>query len=470
MTDTALGCSDATTDLPRGTNPMLAPLEENGGGTRTFRLLHGSPALDAGASGTTTDQRGVPRPQGPAVDIGAYEVPWLDLRASGIADTPVVVLGEVARFRFTISNPSPTALAVGARSVANLPAGMTLAGLVVSEGTCMGSARQVECAFGILPPLAGISVEISATTSAVGTFATVASVVSDDVETAPADNLAAATVTVVPPGPQPPSGLIASSIVGNSVTLRWSPPALGAAPTGYVLEGGVSPGEVLASIPTGGASPVYTVTVPSGTFHVRVHTLAGSSRSGPSNEIRIVVNVPESPSAPANLLGLVNGSALGLAWQNTFAGGAPTSLLLDVTGAISASIPLGLSETFSYPDVPAGTYTMRLRAVNDSGTSDASNPVTLTFPGSCSGVPLPPAAFLAYRIGTTIYVLWDPPASGPAPAGYVLNVTGAYVGTVATTSRSLSGTVGPGSYTLSVAATNECGDSAPTPAQTVTIP
>jgi hypothetical protein len=96
--------------------------------------------------------------------------------------------------------------------------------------------------------------------------------------------------------------------------------------------------------------------------------------------------------------------------------------------------------------------------------------VTLTFPGSCSGVPLPPAAFLAYRIGTTIYVLWDPPASGPAPAGYVLNVTGAYVGTVATTSRSLSGTVGPGSYTLSVAATNECGDSAPTPAQTVTIP
>ena len=47
--------------------------------------------------------------------------------------------------------------------------------------------------------------------------------------------------------PQPSTALFAASIVGNSVTFRWSKPALGPAPTGYVVEGGINPGEVLAS-------------------------------------------------------------------------------------------------------------------------------------------------------------------------------------------------------------------------------
>ncbi len=57
----------------------LGPLAFNGGRTRTHALLHGSPAVDAGASTDaggaplTTDQRGVTRPQGLASDIGAYE-------------------------------------------------------------------------------------------------------------------------------------------------------------------------------------------------------------------------------------------------------------------------------------------------------------------------------------------------------------------------------------------------------------
>ena len=57
------------------TDPMLGPLQDNGGGTPTNAPLYGSPALDAaGLSGCpATDQRGVPRPQGSACDIGAYE-------------------------------------------------------------------------------------------------------------------------------------------------------------------------------------------------------------------------------------------------------------------------------------------------------------------------------------------------------------------------------------------------------------
>jgi hypothetical protein len=58
-----------------GTNPLLAPLQANGGPTSTMALLGASPAIDAGdTSCLGSDQRGVVRPQGAACDIGAYEL------------------------------------------------------------------------------------------------------------------------------------------------------------------------------------------------------------------------------------------------------------------------------------------------------------------------------------------------------------------------------------------------------------
>jgi len=96
--------------------------------------------------------------------------------------------------------------------------------------------------------------------------------------------------------------------------------------------------------------------------------------------------------------------------------------------------------------------------------------VSLTFPDACSGAPQPPANFVGYKIGSTVYVLWDAPTSGVAPTGYVLNVTGAFAGSFPTTGRSMSGVVGPGTYNLSVVATNPCGSSAASPVQVVTVP
>ena len=268
----------------------------------------------------------------------------------------------------------------------------------------------------------------------------------------------------------PPTLLTVSSIVGNLVTFRWSGPASGPQPTEYILEGGLNPGELLASLPTGSPFPIYTVAVPNGSFYVRMHAASGVLRSAASNEIRIHVNVPVPPSAPANLLGLVDGSTLALAWRNTYAGAAPTSLVLDVSGSIVASLPLGFSDAFSFVGVPGGTYTLALRAQNAGGTSPPSNAVTLAFPGLCSGPPLPPADVLAYRRGSTVSVEWAPWTSGPAPTAYMLNVTGSFVGSIPTSRRTMSGTVGPGSYNLSVVATNPCGASASTPPQTIAVP
>jgi hypothetical protein len=63
------------------TDPKLGPLADNGGPTLTMALLPGSPAIDAGypLHAPATDQRGVVRPQGPGVDIGAFEYQYLPL-------------------------------------------------------------------------------------------------------------------------------------------------------------------------------------------------------------------------------------------------------------------------------------------------------------------------------------------------------------------------------------------------------
>ncbi len=284
-------------------------------------------------------------------------------------------------------------------------------------------------------------------------------------------NIATVSIQVQASGSvQPPCGLYVSSVVGNAVTLRWNDPGLGPAPTGFVLQGGVSPGQVLASLPTNSPYPIYSFSAPTGSFFVRMLSLDGALTSVASNEVPLHVNVPVPPSPPASLVGLVNGSSLTLAWRNTFGGGTPTSILLDVTGAVAATLPLGATDTFSVAGVPPGTYTMRLRATNAGGVSSQSNAVTLTFPGACSGTPAPPSGFLGYALGGTIYAIWDAPQSGAAPTNYVLDVTGAFVGSFATTGRALSGAVPPGTYNLSVRAVNACGQSAPSPVKTVTIP
>jgi len=66
---------DATGDLVN-TDPMLGPLQDNGGPTFTCALPIDSPAVDAGdnSGAPDTDQRGVTRPQGTTVDIGAFEL------------------------------------------------------------------------------------------------------------------------------------------------------------------------------------------------------------------------------------------------------------------------------------------------------------------------------------------------------------------------------------------------------------
>ena len=84
--------------------PLLAPLNANGGFVPTQALLPGSPAIDAVKSGCPrpgVDARGVPRPQGKRCDIGAYERSGEKLSASvgsvSVAPGQIIVTLQVSR-------------------------------------------------------------------------------------------------------------------------------------------------------------------------------------------------------------------------------------------------------------------------------------------------------------------------------------------------------------------------------------
>jgi predicted phage tail protein len=272
----------------------------------------------------------------------------------------------------------------------------------------------------------------------------------------------------VPSPAHTPTGLTATSVAGNVVTLTWTAPTAVVA-TGYVLRGGLSPGEVAASLPTGSTATSLTAEAPTGVFYLRIHALVGGALTGPSNEIRVSVNVPTVPSAPVNLLAGGSGSSLFLAWQNTAGGGTPTAIRLDVSGALTGSAVLAAQETFSFDGVPPGTYTFAVSAVNSAGSSAPSSPVTLTFPATCAA-PDVPAGLTASKSGALVTLSWNLPPAGAAPTGYRVVATGTHAGEGFTAARSLSAVAPPGTYTVTVAAVNPCGASAASAPVQITIP
>jgi CSLREA domain-containing protein len=101
-----------------GADPVLGPLQNNGGSTLTQALLDGSPALNAAHPGgcrdqngslLATDQRGFDRPanNSPLCDIGAYEA---GLAVPPPTDTPTPVVTPTATPELEYDNYLPAVL------------------------------------------------------------------------------------------------------------------------------------------------------------------------------------------------------------------------------------------------------------------------------------------------------------------------------------------------------------------------
>jgi hypothetical protein len=70
-------------------DPLLGPLQDNGGLTETQAILPGSPAINAGSNPLelTTDQRGEARVQQGTADIGAFESDFSTTSMLTMSDT-----------------------------------------------------------------------------------------------------------------------------------------------------------------------------------------------------------------------------------------------------------------------------------------------------------------------------------------------------------------------------------------------
>jgi len=112
--------------------PVLDPLMNNGGPTLTHALRPNSPAVDAADGNcSTTDQRGEPRPEGPACDLGAYEL-------AGGAPTPGpnVIPANVEGYVFQDLNGN------GLRDAVEIAASSWIIGanITLMEGPCPGTS------------------------------------------------------------------------------------------------------------------------------------------------------------------------------------------------------------------------------------------------------------------------------------------------------------------------------------------
>lgn len=186
------------------TDPLLGPLQDNSGPTKTHALPGDSPAVDvvpAASCAATTDQRGVTRPQDGDVDmvadcdIGALEFLPLDL-AVAMSDSPdpVAVDGGLT-YRVTVKNLGD-AEASAVTLTDTLPAGATFISASPSHGNCSPSGGTVACSLGPLPAGSNAIVDIVVTPLSVGTMTNTATVTASQSEVIQDNNTATENTTV----------------------------------------------------------------------------------------------------------------------------------------------------------------------------------------------------------------------------------------------------------------------------------
>lgn len=188
--------------------------------------------------------------------------------------------------------------------------------------------------------------------------------------------------------PDAPQNLTAV-VNGNTVTLDWTAPSTGDAPTGYFVLASLSPGgPFIAALPVS-ATTLVVPNVPDGVYYVHVRAVNIEGASTASNEVIVVVpggggGCATPPDAPATLTGTAAGSVVTLTWAA--AQGCPATgyvvqagsgpglsdiALINVTGATSLSA-----------SAPPGTYYVRVVGLNAAGGSAPSPEIVITVGGA----------------------------------------------------------------------------------------
>ncbi|MBI3421543.1 MAG: ExeM/NucH family extracellular endonuclease [Acidobacteria bacterium] len=490
-----------TTHNLTGVAALLGSLANNGGPTPTQVPLPGSPAIDKGNAGVTTDQRGQARPfdipgvanaaGGNAADIGAVEVQCAAIALAGLP-------GGAAGVAYTSGNmasggTAPYTLSVTAGA---LPPGVTingngLTGTPTQLGTFSFTLLATD-AYGCQNSQSYTVVIVCPATSlnpASLPNATINTAYAQTITASPAGSYTfAVTSGVLPTGltlnangsfsGAPTQGgtfnfrvtatgfggctgfrdytlvvlcpaitLSPSSLPGGTVGTGYSQ-TVSAAPAGsysYAVSSGALPAGVTLNAATGALTGTPTTT---GSFSFTITASAGGCSGAQSYTVVIgcagIAFTTSSP-LPAGLAGVAYAQTLSVSPAGSY-----TFTL--VTGNLPAGLPLNaVTGVISGLPTVTGTYTFTVKAQTAGGCS-ATQAYTLAI--NCPPVTLSPASLPNGTVGTAYsQTLAASPAggnytfaltSGALPGGLNLNpATGSLSGTPTTN----------GSFTFTITAT-----------------
>jgi hypothetical protein len=173
-------------------------------------------------------------------------------------------------------------------------------------------------------------------------------------------------------------------VVGNQLVAGWLPPA-GAPIAAYGLEVGTASGLSNIAVISVAATGFTYVPVPPGFYFVRVRAANIAGIGPPTPEQMVVVGgVPAPPGQPFLIGQAVAGATVTLEWVAPL-GGTTTSYVLEAGSASGlanlARVDTGSTATsISIPNVPSGSYFVRIRAANAQGVSVVSNEVVVLVP------------------------------------------------------------------------------------------
>ena len=377
-------------------SPLLGPLSDNGGPIPTCAFATNSPALDAGvaAGAAALDARGVLRPQGLGVDIGAYE--WGN-QAITFPAIPGTNYG-VAPFDLNVSSSSglPVTLAV-----LSGPARMSLTNnrqlIITGAGTVVVAAFQAGNAVYIPAPtltnsfvVAKASLIVSAQAGASRPYgatnppfsATVSGAVNGDVFTAVSVSTASVTT---PAGTYPPPSVYALTPVLSDPGYRLTNYTVVTNRSTLTISKTTTPLIVSAdsaSRPYGQANPMFSGTISNLLNNDAITAIYVSAA---------ITNTPVSTNGPttANAIYPVLSDPNGCLANYTLVTNAGT---LTITQAVAPIIvtATNASRRFAQPN-PVFTGTLSNVLCGDRITATFSSAATLTTPAGVYAPPSPNA-------------------------------------------------------------------------------
>lgn len=149
------------------------------------------------------------------------------------------------------------------------------------------------------------------------------------------------------------------------------------------------------------------------------------------------------PGAPTNLQAVNAAGGVQFTWSPSTVGGAASSYVFEAgvtSGTTIATLPVA-TNSLTIPGVPPGTFYVRVRGVNASGTGSASSELVLRVGAGGVVIPNVPTALVAWMSAGRLTVTWTAP-TGAVPTGYLLEVGSApglsNLATVPVTNRSFT--------------------------------